>query len=122
MVGVVKHLQASHSLPGDVLNQEHIFQPICQMLLAIHTAAFCLPPTDRVLRATSLLQQAAEELSEVVLHPVLAAMLTDTLAVWTPAKADTMSKVRQVYAHACFTTPALVQFTIDADSTAQASK
>lgn len=99
MVGLIKHLQASHSLPGGALNQEHIFQPIYQMLLAIHTAAFCcLPPTDRVLHSKSLLHQAAEELSEIILHPVLAAMLTDTLAAWTTAEADTMYKVGQ----ACF--------------------
>ena len=49
MLGVIKQLQATHSLRGGALNQEHFFQPIYQMLLAIHTAAFCcLSPTVRV--------------------------------------------------------------------------
>ena len=94
MVGVIKQLEASHSLPGGALNQEHLFQPIYQMLLAIHTAAFCcLSLTVQVLPAMSCLRQSAEEMSELALHPVLAAMLTNTIAVWTTAEAGNVQQV-----------------------------
>ena len=63
MVGVLKQLHASHSsptLPGGVFTQEHIFQPIYKMMLAIHTAAFCCRAhTVKVLPTLSLLQKSA---------------------------------------------------------------
>lgn len=109
MVGVIKQLRASNSLPGGVLNHEHIFQPIYQMLLAIHTSVLCcLSPTVKVPHLMPLLQKAAEALSEVALHPVLAAMLTNTMAAWNAAESDTMHKVDQAYFHASLDKTVLV--------------
>lgn len=94
MVGIVKQLQAGNRLQGGVFNKESVFQPIYQMLLALHTAAFsCLSAKVELPFKMSLLQQAAVELCEESLHPVLAAMLANTLAVWSASEADIMQKV-----------------------------
>ena len=100
MVGAIKQLQASDRLQGGIFNNESIFQPVYQMLLALHTAAFCcllarvkLPPI------LPLYQQAAEELSEGSLHPVLAAMLANTMAVWSASEADIIRMVSLAHPH-----------------------
>ena len=98
MVRVIKQLQAGDRLHRGVLDNDSIFQPVYQMLLALHTAAFCchlarvkLPPI------LPLLQHAAEEVSEVTLPPVLAAMLANTIAVWNASEADITCKVSLAY-------------------------
>lgn len=97
MVRIVKQLQAWNRLQGGIFNKESIFQPIYQMLLALHTAAFCCHAAKVELPfKMSLLQQAAVELCEESLHPVLAAMLANTLSVWSAAEADILQKVSLV--------------------------
>lgn len=94
MVGIVKQLQAGDRLQGGVFNTESVFQPIYQMLLALHTAAFCcLSAKAELPFSMSLLQQAAVELPEESLHPVLAVMLANTMAVCSASEADIMQKV-----------------------------
>ena len=97
MVGIVKQIQTGNRLLGGVFNKESVFQPIYQMLLAIHTAAFCcLSAKVELPFKMSLLQHAAVELPEESLHPVLAAMLANTMAVCSASEADILKKVSLV--------------------------
>ena len=94
MVGAIKQLQAGNRLQGGFFNNDSYFQPVYQMLLALHTAAFCcLSARVKLPSILPLFQHAAEELSEVTLHPVLAAMLANTMAVWNACEADITHKV-----------------------------
>ena len=105
MVAAIKQLQAGERLQGGDFNNDSIFQPVYQMLLALHTAAFCcLLARVKLPSNLSLFQHAAEELLEVTLHPVLAAMLANTMAVWNASEADITRKVSLAYPHVFVTT------------------
>ena len=107
MVKIIKQLQAGDRLQGGVFHNDNIFQPVYQMLLALHTAAFCcLSAKVQLPSILPLLQQAAEELSEVTLHPVLAAMLANTVTVWDASEADIVRKVSLACTHAFVDDPA----------------
>lgn len=98
MVGVIKQLQLGDELQGGVFNNDSIFQLLYQMLLALHTAAFCcLLARTEMPSVLPGFQQAAEELSGVTLHPVLAAMLAITTAEWNASEAEVTRKVSLAY-------------------------
>ena len=76
----IRQLQADDSWRG--VNHDSVFQPMYQMLLALHCAATCcLSTTEALPTLLAHVQQAAQGLSQVALHPVLAAMLDSTVAV-----------------------------------------
>ena len=85
MANVMKQLQAGNHQRCEVVSHDKMFQPVYQMLLALHTAAACLPAQDCLPSLWPLCQQAVEELSEVAVHPVVAALLASAKAMWAAA-------------------------------------
>ncbi len=98
MTESVAQLQRHETGSGGIANLGNIFQPVYQMLLALHTAG-----CHKGLRATAPLvlgnlQQAAAGLSDVALQPVLAAMLKSTVAVWSGSASGSKATVSLMHA------------------------
>lgn len=88
MIEVIAQLQQYEVGVDGPANHVDVFQPVYQMLLALDTAGASRRVRASLPSMVYSLQTAVAGLSHMALQPVIAAMLTRTLDVWSTSEAD----------------------------------
>lgn len=101
MIDVIAQLQQYEVGVDGPANHVDVFQPVYQMLLALDTAGASRHVRANLPSMVDSLQTAVAGLSHMALQPVIAAMLTGTLAVWSAFEADDSCEVSAPLEQSC---------------------
>lgn len=93
MTETVAQLQSDEDGRGGAAEHGEIFQPVYQMLLALHTAGHSEQVKERLPSVLDKLQQASAGLAGVALQPLLAATLRSTKELYAGSNSDTKLEV-----------------------------